>query len=1349
MSERRFLSNREAIDWELAIPDLNCEGVIIGKGSNALEIVVARGCNRPTKSRLERAWRYRRGQRPNPVLLVALYEEKASICGPSGDSPSVHIDLDQAHVERICNAALNLPNRHAVYQFFRDIMPQIGDRFLGIRNQGLLSTHELKVGVPRRTDWIASGSKSLGLLSHDDKELIRSLGYRIEQLKGQGYLLKDGERETAVAIFLREDEAFVQPQERFMGQSPVAYALKKAEDKRLDYVLVSAKKRLRLYTTDPSGGFGSRGRTDTFVEVNLDLLAKEQAGYLWLLFSVEALRENGTLQEIIESSRDYAADLGRRFRERVYGQVIPSLTKSISKARDIDEPCREELDEIYRVALWLLYRLLLVAYAEDEQFLPRGNLRYDERSLKKKSRELQDVFTAGKSFDSFSTSHWNDVSRLFEAIHDGNREWSLPEYDGKLFSSDPRESKEGAVLAEIQLTNDVFGPILADFLLDETEEGYKGPIDFRNLGVREFGEIYEGLLESELSIAEHPLAIEDVDGRQLYVPVDDPEKAEIMKGEIYLHGSSGERKSSGTYYTKTPFIEHLLDNSLEPALDDHIKRLNQLSNKEAQKRFFDFRVADIAMGSGHFLVAAIDRIENRLTSFLAERSLPRINNQLSRLRDVAKKAYENEDDLPEIDDSQLLRRQIARRCIYGVDLNPLATELARLSIWVHTFVPGLPLTFLDHNLVCGDSLSGIGTLGEAAELVGINLDKNTCTLDYWLNQDPLEQIKKQIRKLGRLADADAEEVKEARETQEELNKGLRNQKGLFDIIAASRITENIDPTDFSNPKIDNILELTVYKEARETLDFTNPIHFPIVFPEIFQDENPGFDVIVGNPPWEEETLERDSFWMRYSPGLQGKTQTKRENLINRLESERPDLVRLYQQELREKEAIRRILINGPFPGMGTGDPDLYKAFCWRFWNLIRHKGYAGVVLPRSVFITKGSEEFRRNLLDNGIIKDLTFLTNKQGWVFDHAEHRYTISLLCFKKQEPDKKEKLPLRGPYIDMNSFNKGIRSDPYRFSLEDAKNWTGTAAFPLLPDNPHSLVVFEKLSNHTPLSLNEKNEWYVRPHTELHATNDKMKSDGTILMHFTEESAEGFWPICKGASFNLWNPDTGIRYAWADPKVMLTHLQEKRNNSFRLGKKSAFFGMPKEWASEIETLPCLKPRIVFRDIARATDSRTIIASLVPPKVFFINTAPYLIWLREDEKDQAYLLGVMCSIPFDWYARRFVETHVNYHILNALPVPRPSRGSKLWKRVVELSGRLASVDERFDDWAKAVGVDWGPLDEKRKYESIFELDALVANLYGLTEEDLKIIFKTFHKGWDPQERVQRVTDFYKEWSKS
>ena len=265
---------------------------------------------------------------------------------------------------------------------------------------------------------------------------------------------------------------------------------------------------------------------------------------------------------------------------------------------------------------------------------------------------------------------------------------------------------------------------------------------------------------------------------------------------------------------------------------------------------------------------------------------------------------------------------------------------------------------------------------------------------------------------------------------------------------------------------------------------------------------------------------------------------------------------------------------------------------------------------------------------------------------------------------------------------------------------------------------------------------------------SQDKTKDDGTRLMHFTDDPDDDFWPVYTGKSFNIWNHDTGERYAWGDPDVVLEYIQESRENSYQYaGKRSAYYEMDENWVNDKSTLTCFKPRVSFRDVARATDTRTTIACLVPPNTFLVEKSPFFLWPRGSKQDEAYLLGVLCSVPLDWYVRRFVETGLKYYLVNSFPIPRPGQDNTLRQRTVELSGRLAAADDRYADWASAVGVDYGPLDEDIKQEKIYELDAVVAHLYGLSRENVEVIFETFHDGWDYEERLECVLDYYTDWA--
>ena len=566
------------------------------------------------------------------MLLAVLYGDRAALCGPAGDAPPVFLDLDIGQVERICRTALAEPNRHAASRFLWSILPEVKESLIpGLRNQGLFATHELEKGVPKRADWRNAQQKSQTLLDKRGRELLEGLGFQVAPTNQQYAVLKSGPKKIAVAIFLDRSEACDVASDRFGGMTPIQYALAKADDENLDYVMVDHGSSLRIHTT-AGKGVGRRGRTDTFIEVHLDLLPTDRAGYLWLLFSGAALAKDGTFTAVLESSQDYASDVGSRLRDRIYEFVIPELAIAIAKARKLKQPTAQDLKITYEMALLVLFRLLFIAYAEDKDLLPyRTNERYRDRSLKKKARELATLRQQGMpSFDD-SETHWDEAVRLFRVVNTGKpKEWGVPAYNGGMFSEEADISHAGKALADICLTNKEFGPVLCNLLVDPTPEGF-GPVDFRSLGVRDFGTIYEGLLESELSVAEENLIVDEA---KLFVPAG-KKQPDVRQGQIYLHDASGARKATGSYYTKDFAVEHLLDHALEPAITDHLARLDELDERRAAEAFFDFRVADIAMGSGHFLVAAVDRIERRFSGYLAKRSLNGVVTELSCLRQAA------------------------------------------------------------------------------------------------------------------------------------------------------------------------------------------------------------------------------------------------------------------------------------------------------------------------------------------------------------------------------------------------------------------------------------------------------------------------------------------------------------------------------------------------------------------------------------------------------------------------------------------------------------------------------------------------------------------------------------------
>jgi hypothetical protein len=347
------------------------------------------------------------------------------------------------------------------------------------------------------------------------------------------------------------------------------------------------------------------------------------------------------------------------------------------------------------------------------------------------------------------------------------------------------------------------------------------------------------------------------------------------------------------------------------------------------------------------------------------------------------------------------------------------------------------------------------------------------------------------------------------------------------------------------------------------------------------------------------------------------------------------------------------------------------------------------------------------------------------------EPRYSIAIASIQKSGLSD---VKIAGLFTSDAEFMTG-RLNPVHISRETLLSLTRAASIPMLKTQKDAevLTVMRKAPR-----LDAWDNVKVRLVREFDATNDRE--------WFDAPEGLGDIPVYSGATFNIWVPDTSDYFAMANEEISRGELLRKLEKQFRL-KSSAFFGL--DWKSDFnETLPYQRARIAFRGVTFPTNSRTCIAALVPPRVILTNIAPYVFLPFGNERRESFLLAIMNSIPFDWYARRFIETQMNFHFVNAFPIPSfDESGSKVTGRVMDISGRLSAVDSRYAKWAKEVGVSVGSVtDESTRDDLIAELDALVSILYGLDESQVSHIFESFHRGWDYKPRLEAVLKHFQVW---
>ncbi|NUL03316.1 hypothetical protein HRW07_08690 [Streptomyces lunaelactis] len=1208
---------------------LTTDKVLFGKGDAALEVAVALSvAGQPKIDDVRRLWKIRQANRPAPVLVVVLYTDagssKAVVCGTQGN-PSAVPGLDIGQLERVCRLALLEPDRHAAHRVLERLLTGVKDKLSsGLNNQGLFATHELRTGVPHRGDWQAACTAARPLLGLSGLALVRGLGYTTVPRGSTALLLTHEDKVRAVAVLLDAGEVFDRPSIRFGTVSPVAHAIAIAARENVPWVIVTRGSQVRLHPVQPTIGIGRKSQGETYVELDLGLFADDTAGYLPLLFGPSALAAGGSVDQILAASTNFAADLGTRLRDRIYREVVPDL--SVAVARHMRITTDGDLQEAYHRTLMILFRLLFLAYAEDRKLLPYGrNGRYDRHAVKTLAKDL--TTDPDQIFDAEATALWDDMLTVWAAVDSGNAGWDVPPYNGGLFTRDPAVSPSGAALAGMRLTDAEFGPALRALLVDVGPDGTTGPVDFRSLSVREFGTIYEGLLESSLSVAPIPLSLNK---NGAFVPARENEQPTVAADQVYFHNNAGNRKATGSYFTKSFAVEHLLNTALQPALLAHLDRLHELLEADneagAADAFFDFRIVDLAMGSGHFLVAAIDHVETRLTAFLAEHPIPAVADELTRLSQAAREALGDQGTTVEIETSALLRRQIARRCVYGLDLNLIAVELARLGVWIHTFVPGLPMSSLEHNLIVGDSLTGIGTLSEAIEVLEPKAAFGQMSLFAEKVEDALQSAGDLLRRVASTDEAKKAEVQDAARAYRRALTDAQDAKHIFDAAVAVRMGLLPLPEDAEKAIAAVVGDGELALHIRHELERFGVTHLPYQFPEVFVRSRPGFDVILGNPPWEKVRWEAPPFWADVYPGLMALPDKKRDDKVTELRAMHPVEAAEEERQVSHRGVLQD-LFKKAYTLRGGSHLELAQLMLERAVRLRRDTGHLGLVLPRQSLVLAGWKKLREELTQHHSLR-IVQGRNHGEWIFEDVHASYAVVLLSTAPApEPTTRvwvANSPLEVAAVVDETAIVLSQQDLASFSETHVIPWFATAA---------DRTVFDTMRKGPRLASGTG--WIKAIHDARWDFTGSGPDRGLAVRSKTVEA----WKILMTAHVDQFGFDSDEPF-----KQFVSDLD---------GLVAKQRGIA--WQDGVAVLTDRHPMIIIRYPSRSVDSRTLIATALPESGVLHNKG-YIHAVMHDPAcgtvERLALLGLLNTITVDWWVRRFVDRHVSAPVINQIPLP-------------------------------------------------------------------------------------------------
>ena len=1101
-------------------------------------------------------------------------------------------------------------------------------------------------------------------------------------------------------------------------------------------------------------------------------------------FSPQQGAQTSFLEDAIAEGRRYEEQVASDLSGAVFDDVYPALVRALAGKSGAG------LEDVRQAALIFLYRLLFLLYAEDRDLLPVNDSRYDDYGLRKSVRDdIDKRIAAGDAFSTAAPNYHNHISTLCRQVDEGDASIGLPPYNGGLFAQ-----QAAPMLEQVRLSDHVLAPIIHNLSRAEGESGRRF-VNYRDMTVQQLGSIYERLLEQE--------------------PVRTPE------GEIAVRPNSYARKDSGSFYTPQPLVDLLVERTLAPLLEErkaafHAKaaalqsdtraqsdRLAELRPLDPAAAALDLKVLDPAMGSGHFLVTAVDYLSDAIADLIeyAPTAAPWLEDTytsplLDRIAAIRADILARADaanwviDRPQLTDQAIIRRMVLKRCIYGVDKNALTVELAKVSLWLHSFTVGAPLSFLDHHLRCGDSLVGLRVHDAVQALSRLGGFTSASAIQA------AENAAGGMQRIEEMSDAGIAEVEESAALFRDVEKTTSPLRGLLNTVcgvnwlaagmkkkqrsefeaplqgaivsqeekAFSLLSGGPDSIDAADP----IRQSTYWPEFTEIWRAANGIaaresflHWEAAFPGVWQrwqDDEPvgGFDAVIGNPPWDRIKLQEVEWFATRSPGLAlAPTAAARRRGIKQLRDGGDPLASEFDAaKLRADRLGQLIRASGHYPLLGGGDINLYSLFVERAMQLIKPDGIVGLLTPSGIYADKTAARFFKSISTSGRVDSLFDFENgrqttKQPSYFPDVDSRFKFCALTFGGEERNFAE--------TDCAFFlhDTAAVDDPERCFPLAAADFarvnpnTGTA--PVFRTRRDADITRRIYDRH-PVLVDHSGEepsraWPVRYQSMFH-----MASSSHLFRTASELESSGFYPV-EG---NRWKKGEELFLPLYQGRMI--HQYDHRANSVRVNPESTHNPYISEEVSDIQRAdPRYLPRsqfwvpanevepvvpqslgwtLGFRDIARPTDMRTMIASVLP-QVGCGHTLPILVFAKEciSGESASQFLANLNSFALDYAARQKVQgTHLTWYTVEQLPVIAPADYDRVFGHTTARDLvrhhvlRLTYTAHDMAPFARDLGYDGPPFiwNEEERRHLRARLDALYFHLYGLSRADAAYILDTF-----------------------
>lgn len=1019
----------------------------------------------------------------------------------------------------------------------------------------------------------------------------------------------------------------------------------------------------------------------------------------------------------LERWREAGQKAGTAARERLRGNVEEALLclgqglveanpdLAVRMAADANT-----LTSVYEQLLRLVYRLIFLAVAEARGLLhPRaapsaaaalyaGSYGFSHLRERAGRRSAHD-----HHFDA-----WQGARIVFLALERGEAALGLPGLGG-LFSRGKTPDLEDA-----QLSNAAFlGAVarLSWLLVD----GGRERINWRDMATEELGSVYEGLLELVPQLVDH--------GRQF-----------VFAGGDEARGNA--RKVSGSYYTPDSLVQALLDTALNPLLQ-------HAEAEGGAEAILKLRIIDPACGSGHFLLGAARRLAYRL----------------ARLRD------------PDAPDDQAAMRDVVRFCVHGVDRNPMAVELAKVALWIEAVEPGKPLAFLDANIRCGDSLVGVfdlNTLGagipdaaykpltgddpEAARTAGrVNRQQRENRVqDDWVAGLLPTDLAKAAERLHAMPEDNLAQMNAKAQAFERLRAGegwgarkiacdlyvaafLRTKQFRPDMAAARLLDRSPTTLDLRTALSGGQGDPRTTALAVDLAEEARAFHWPLEFPDVFA--RGGFDLVIGNPPWEVMQLSEEEYFAARAPEISSLAGKERKEAIQGLLVSNVHIYNAFREAKRSFEAANEFArASGRFPLTARGKINTYSLFSETFSYLAGDRGRAAIIVPTGIATDATTAPFFAELIQNKRLVAIYSFEN-EGMIFAGIHHSMKFSLLIIDSNNAERPSFLFFARDVEDLKDRNRIFQLD----LNEIAKINPNTMTAPIFRSGEDARLT-AKIYARTPVLIQDfgaesSNPW----HLEFRQGLFNMTSDSELFKTSLELENGGysrdrtFWtgyshlyePLYEAKMINLYDHRFGdYRSRGNDRGFRVMPETPVENYADPLFEPEPFYWVERNHVESSLNSWHYGWLLAFKDVTSAVSERTMISAFIP-RTAVSHKLP-LLFSKQNPRLVAALQANLASIVLDYVARTKVGgLSLSLFLLKQFPVLPPEiyRSSDLdfiVNRVLELTYTSYSMAPL----ARDLGCDGPPFtwNEDRRAELRAELDAWYARAYGLTRDELRYI---------------------------